>query len=103
MIASTLPLPLPAASEPRPDHSAAPALRKVAEEFEAVALTTMLASMFAGISSDGPLGGGYAEDTYRGLLVEEYASTLSRAGGVGIADSVYRDLLALQEVTPSDE
>jgi Rod binding domain-containing protein len=31
------------------------------------------------------------------MLVQEYARSVSKAGGVGIADAVYRELVRLQE------
>ncbi|MCE1236203.1 MAG: rod-binding protein [Hyphomicrobiales bacterium] len=71
--------------------------RAQATEFEQVYLSTMLKQMFSGLSTEAPFGGGQAEETWRGILVEQYADTMSKAGGVGIADAVYRDLLAVQE------
>ena len=71
--------------------------RAQAQEFEQVYLSTMLNQMFSGLSTAAPFGGGQAEETWRGMLVDRYAETISKAGGVGIADSVYRDLLHIQE------
>ena len=68
-----------------------------AREFEQVYLSTMLNQMFSGLSTEAPFGGGQAEETWRGMLVDKYADTISKAGGVGIADAVYRDLLKVQE------
>ncbi|WP_373237707.1 rod-binding protein [Cohaesibacter celericrescens] len=72
--------------------------RQVAEQFEGVYLTQMLSSMFEGIGKDDAFGGSYAEDTYRGLLTETYADTITKSGGIGIADSIMRELISLQEV-----
>lgn len=71
--------------------------RKQAEDFEAVFLTTMLGEMFSGIKTDPPFGGGPSEQTFRGLLIGEYAKELSHSGGIGIAEQVYREILATQE------
>ncbi len=71
--------------------------RKQAEDFEAVFLTTMLGEMFSGIKTDPPFGGGPSEQTFRGLLIGEYAKEMSRSGGIGIAEQVYREILATQE------
>ena len=46
----------------------------------------------------GPFGGGAAAAVWRSLLVDEYAKTFAKAGGIGIADQVQRTLLAQQEV-----
>jgi len=53
--------------------------------------------MFETIPTDSMMGGGQAESVYRGLMVDEMSKSLSKAGGIGIADSVYRELLKLQE------
>lgn len=71
--------------------------RKAAEEFESVFLTTFLEGMFAGIKTDGPFGGGNSEKTYRSMMLGEYAREIAGNGGLGIADHVYREILAIQE------
>lgn len=68
-----------------------------AREFEQVFLSNMLNQMFSGLSTDGPFGGGQAEETWRGMLVDRYADTIARSGGIGIADAVYRQLVQVQE------
>ncbi|ESR26769.1 rod-binding protein [Lutibaculum baratangense] len=73
--------------------------RKAAEEFESVFLNTMVAEMFTDLPTDGPFGGGQAEETYRSMLIEEYAKEMAAAGGIGLADSVLRDIIALQETS----
>ncbi len=83
----------------RPSAKATPEAKAHAQakEFEQVYLSTMLNQMFAGLKTEAPFGGGQAEETWRGMLVDRYADTISKAGGVGIADAVYRDLLHIQE------
>jgi Rod binding domain-containing protein len=71
--------------------------RKSAEDFEGVFLQTMVQEMLAGIGKDGPLGEGEAGGAWRGMLVQEYAGKMAQSGGIGIADSVYRSILALQK------
>ncbi len=56
----------------------------------------MLGPMFQGIETDGPTGGGNAEATFRPMLIDQYADAIARGGGVGIADSVYKEILKLQ-------
>jgi len=72
-------------------------LREKAEDFEAVFLSQMLRPMFDTVPTDGITGGGQAESVYRGLMVEEMGKSISKAGGIGIADSIYRELIKLQE------
>ncbi len=73
--------------------------RRAAEEFEAVFLSEMLAPMFEGLDTEGLGGGGMGEQIFRPMLVERYADAISRAGGVGIADAILRELMALQQTT----
>ncbi len=71
--------------------------RAAAVEFEQFFIAQMLEHMFAGIPTDGPFGGGNGESIFRSLLNNEYARNISRAGGVGIADAVLKEILRLQE------
>lgn len=68
-----------------------------AQDFEAVFLNSMFQHMFAGVSGDGPLGGSGASGTWRSFLTDQYAKTVAKAGGIGIADKVYQSLIAHQE------
>ncbi|WP_420414469.1 rod-binding protein [Roseibium sp.] len=79
------------------DRTSKTAARAAAEEFEAVFLNNMLQNMFTGLENGGAWDGGTGSDAWQSMLVDEYARTISAAGGVGIADSVERELLALQE------
>lgn len=72
--------------------------RRAAEEFEAFFIAQTVESMFAGIETDGPFGGGQAEQMFRSLLSQEYGKSMARSGGIGIADQVYREILKTQEV-----
>jgi Rod binding domain-containing protein len=68
----------------------------VAQEFERMFVAEMLQPMFAGIDTDGPFGGGQAEDVFRPMLLDRYADAVAKAGGVGIADAVLKEILRLQ-------
>ena len=71
--------------------------RGAAQDFEAVFLNSMFQHMFTGIDGDGPFGGSGAIGVWRSMLTDEYAKSLAKAGGIGIADQVYRTLMAQQE------
>jgi Rod binding domain-containing protein len=71
--------------------------RKAAEDFEQTFLTSMLESMFAGVKTSAPFGGGHAEEQFQSVLLGEYAKDMSKSGGIGIADEIYREILAIQE------
>jgi flagellar protein FlgJ len=72
-------------------------LRRAAGDFEAFFLARALEPMFAGIGSEPPFGGGMGEQMWRSLLIDEYGKALAKAGGIGIADAVVRDLIGVQE------
>jgi Rod binding domain-containing protein len=71
--------------------------RAAAQDFEAVFLNSMFQHMFTGISGDGPFGGSGAVGVWRSMLTDEYAKSFAKSGGIGIADQVYRTLIARQE------
>ena len=70
--------------------------RAAAQEFEAVFLNSMIQQMFAGLEGDGPMGGKGATGVWRSMLTDEYAKSFAKNGGIGIADQVYRTLIAQQ-------
>jgi flagellar protein FlgJ len=71
--------------------------RQVAEEFEAFFLSQMLEQMFTGVGDNNPFGGGSGERAFRGLLNEEYAKVMARAGGLGLSDNLTTEILRYQE------
>ncbi|MEP1933016.1 MAG: rod-binding protein [Roseibium sp.] len=79
------------------DVTSKTAVRDAAEEFESVFLNNMLQTMFSGLESGGTWGDGAGSDAWQSFMVEEYAKSITEAGGIGLADSVERELLALQE------
>jgi Rod binding domain-containing protein len=87
----------PAATAARPAAGFNAKARAAATEFEAAFLHTMFSQMFTGIDGDGPFGGGGTPGVWRSFLSEQYAKTFARAGGIGVADQVYRALIEQQE------
>jgi len=69
---------------------------KAAQEFEAVFVNEMLSTMFEGVKTDGPFGGGPAESIFRSLMLDQYSKTIAEQGGFGLADQVKRELLRAQ-------
>lgn len=67
------------------------------EDFEAMFLNSMFQQMFAGVGK-GPFSGGHGANIWRSFLTDEYSKSFVKAGGVGIAPQVTRELLAQQEV-----
>ncbi|HXJ01070.1 MAG TPA: rod-binding protein [Micropepsaceae bacterium] len=70
---------------------------KVAKDFEAVFINEIMGSMFAGISTDGPFGGGPGEGIFRSMMIENYSKSIAAQGGFGLADAVKHELLRAQE------
>lgn len=77
------------------------AIRKVAEDFEASFLQAMLQPMFNALSTDGPTGGGQGEAAFKSFMVDAMTRQMARAGGVGLADSVMRQMLQMQGLSPT--
>jgi peptidoglycan hydrolase FlgJ len=75
--------------------------RAQATDFEAMFLNSMFSHMFTGIDGEGPFGGAGGPGVWRSFLTDEYSKSFAKAGGVGIADQVYRTLLAQQEARAS--
>ena len=88
----------PLAHRPSPLAPGDAKARKTARDFEAMFLEQMLERVFASTGEEGPLGeNGSGGGIYRSMLVKEYAGGITKAGGLGIADSIYRELMQLQE------
>jgi Rod binding domain-containing protein len=85
------------AAAPRPTSNLAKA-REAAQQFEAVFLKNMFEQMYTGIDGDGPFGGSGAAGVWRSFLTQSYADSFAKAGGIGVADQVYKTLLDQQEI-----
>jgi Rod binding domain-containing protein len=73
-------------------------LRKQAQDLEGVFLNTLTKEMFSSIKTDqSAFGGGFGEETWRSMQSEQLANTMAQNGGLGIADQMMGDLIAMQE------
>lgn len=73
-------------------------IHKAAIEFESIFLNEMLKPMFDGMGVDDPAFGGSREESiYQSMMIDEVSKGISKAGGIGIAEHVERELLKLQE------
>lgn len=70
---------------------------KAAEDFESVFLSQVLEELFSDIDID-PGNDGPGEDIYKSLLLDQYGKIIAKAGGIGIADHVRREIMQLQEI-----
>ncbi|MBL8556313.1 MAG: rod-binding protein [Phenylobacterium sp.] len=81
----------------RPDEATMRArARDAAEKFEGQFLSIMLQQMFEGVKTDGPFGGGVGEEMFRSLMTEQMGRQMTRTGGIGLADTVQREILKMQ-------
>ncbi len=81
----------PKPTQPAPQSPRDAALHKAAEAMEAQFLAEMLKPMGAD-KEPGSFGGGEGEAQFRSLLVDEQARAMVRAGGVGLAEALFRAL-----------
>lgn len=72
-------------------------LLKQAKSLEGVFLNTLTKEMFSSIKTDGTFGGGFGEETWRGMQAEQLADSIAQSGGIGLADQITRSLLDVQE------
>ncbi|MEZ5839604.1 MAG: rod-binding protein [Hyphomicrobiales bacterium] len=71
--------------------------KAAAEEFESIFLSSMLQQAFPKPTADSPFNGGQAEETWRGFMIDEYGKSIAKSGGLGLAEHIQRELLAMQE------
>ena len=71
---------------------------KTAQDFEQMFMEQTLGQLTSGLTGEGPLGDeGAGADVWRGMLTQQYAKSVTQAGGLGIANSVYSELMRIQE------
>ena len=73
------------------------AATKAAKQYEGVFISEFLGSMFEGIKTDGPFGGGQGEEMFRSMMIDEYGKQIENQGGFGLSSAITRQLLAEQE------
>lgn len=88
---------LAAAPQPTADELAKRAdVKRTAQEFESSFLAIMLQEMFKDVEVSAPFGGGEGEALFKSFLSEAMAKQMAKAGGVGLSDTVAREMLKLQ-------
>jgi Rod binding domain-containing protein len=74
-------------------------LKSTAEAFEASFIGQMLSPMFEGLSTAAPFGGGEGEGAFRSFLVDAMAKQMAKAGGIGLAPTIEREMVRMQSLT----
>ena len=72
------------------------ALYQACQDFEALFIKQMLAAMRKTVSRSGLLDGGIAQEVFEDFLYDEYAKSMARTAGFGLADTVYLHLTSAQ-------
>ena len=70
--------------------------RSTATDFEAMFLNQMFSQMTNGLQGEGPFGNTPGTGVWRSMLTEQYSKSFAKAGGVGIANNVFRELILQQ-------
>jgi Rod binding domain-containing protein len=73
--------------------------KAAAQDFEAMFLNNMFSQMQTGIDGDGPFGGSGALKVWRSFMTDQYARSFAKAGGIGLANHVYQELLRHQGIS----
>jgi flagellar protein FlgJ len=69
-------------------------LKKACADFEGVLLNYMYQAMKKTVGDGGLLGGGFRKDMYESLFFEKISQEIAETRGIGIGDSLYRQLSA---------
>lgn len=73
--------------------------KDTAQKFEGQFLSFMFQQMFEGVKADGPFGGGHGEEMFRSLMTEAMGKQMAKKGGIGLADTIQREMLKMQGLT----
>ena len=71
-------------------------IEKTAKDFEASFLSVMLNEMFKDVGAQAPYSGGQGEAAFKSFMSDAMAKQMVRSGGVGLADTVGKEMLKLQ-------
>ena len=71
-------------------------IKETARKFEGQFLSIMLQQMFEGVEVSAPFGGGPGESMFKSFMTDAMAQQMTKAGGIGIAETVQREMLKLQ-------
>jgi len=77
------------------------ALKRACAEFESYFLYIMFKEMRKTVNKTDSLFYSHTEEVFQSLLDEEYGKSLAKAGGIGLADMMYRQMKLQQEAEAS--
>ena len=67
-------------------------LKSVSQEFESLFINQLFKSMRSTVPKDTWLNGGLKQEIFEDMLYEQYSQMISKRGGIGLGDMVYRYL-----------
>jgi peptidoglycan hydrolase FlgJ len=74
---------------------------ETAQGLEANFFQTMIGTMFQGLEGEGMMGTkATGQETWRGMLIEQYGQSIAGKGGIGLTPAIYREMLRNQESRP---
>jgi flagellar protein FlgJ len=88
--------------DPKGSKNKSATLDQACRDFESVFINYMLQQMRRTVPRDGLFNGGQAEQIYTSMLDNETAKSISRQGGLGLAD-LLREQLSSQEPIKKNE
>ena len=71
-------------------------IKETAQNFEASFLSVMMQQMFEGVKTSEPFGGGQGEEMFKSMLTDAMSKQVTKAGGVGLASTIQREMLKMQ-------
>ncbi len=71
-------------------------LKEVSQEFESLFINQLFKSMRSTVPKDEWLNGGLKQDIFEDMLYNEYSKNISKSGGIGLGDMVYKYLLTVR-------
>lgn len=73
-------------------------LKKVAQDFESIFINMMLKTMRSTVVEGGFIEKSFGTKAYESMLDEEMSKEMSKSGGLGIAEMVYKSLVRRSEM-----
>ncbi len=71
-------------------------IKQTAEKFESSFMSVMMQQMFEGVKTEEPFGGGQGEEMFKSVLTDAMSKEVTKAGGIGLASTIQREMLKLQ-------
>jgi Rod binding domain-containing protein len=84
----------PSLAAARAKNSPQARMRAQAQDFESQFLNSMFQQMYQGVGGNGPFGNSAGVGPWRSFLTDEYSKSFAKSGGIGIADAVYKQMMA---------